>query len=153
MSPWKGDLRIRDRHPDAAVVDLVDERGEPVVLAVNRLVAAAIVERCSSDLERAVFQAGFKRGTQEGPKARPSAVPEFITDRDPGDEGPAEPKLYRNRCGWCGSFEGTVDPNEPCPIDEDGEPLGPHQFGVFEPLAAEPATTPDPEEADDVCPF
>lgn len=129
-APWKGELAIRDRHPEAAIVDLVDERGEPVVLAVNRLVAAAIVERCSSELE-------------------------FITDRDPGDEGPAVPKLYRNRCGWCGAFEGTVDPNEPCPIDEDGDPLGPHQFGIYEAVTLE-GDADDAEasqEVEDDCPF
>ena len=38
------------------------------------------------------------------------------------------------RCGWCGAYDGTVDPNEPCDataeIDRYGhvEPTGPHQI-------------------------
>lgn len=39
--------------------------------------------------------------------------------------------LYYARCGWCGAYEGTVSPSEPCAI-ENGEYIGPHQFGVFE---------------------
>lgn len=46
--------------------------------------------------------------------------------------------LYYRRCGWCGAYEGTVDPDEPCNeavgTDPDGEPyiMGPHQFGPLE---------------------
>ena len=41
----------------------------------------------------------------------------------------------RDRCGWCGAYEGTVDPNETCTEAKDphtGEPYGPHQFAPTE---------------------
>ena len=37
-----------------------------------------------------------------------------------------ERTLYVNRCGTCGAYEGTVDPNEQCTED------GPHHFGIYE---------------------
>ena len=38
-------------------------------------------------------------------------------------------QLPASRCGWCGAYEGTVDPKEPCVRDlQTGEYLGPHQF-------------------------
>lgn len=46
--------------------------------------------------------------------------------------------LYVARCGWCGAYEGTVDPTEPCAEDDLGNPIGPHQFEVYERLAAPP---------------
>ena len=45
--------------------------------------------------------------------------------------GPVAQTLYAMRCGWCGAYEGTVDPSEPCAQDETGY-IGPHQFGVLE---------------------
>lgn len=58
------------------------------------------------------------------------------------------PVLYFCRCGWCGAYEGTVDPNEACPIDPaTGEPLGPHQFGIYERLAAPDEDVPRPSHA------
>lgn len=50
--------------------------------------------------------------------------------------------LYRNRCGWCGAYEGTVDPTEPCAKDETGY-IGPHQFGVYEPVSRHPKASPE----------
>lgn len=46
-------------------------------------------------------------------------------------DAPAGATLYRRRCGWCGAYEGTVDPKEPCAKDEIGY-IGPHQFEVLE---------------------
>ena len=49
------------------------------------------------------------------------------------DERKKAPILYFARCGWCGAYEGTVDPGEACAQDPDtGEFIGPHQFGVYE---------------------
>ena len=47
--------------------------------------------------------------------------------------GDQERVVYYLRCGWCGAYEGTVDPTEPCARDHDtGEYIGPHQFEVYE---------------------
>lgn len=43
------------------------------------------------------------------------------------------------RCGWCGAYEGTVDPTEPCAKDATtGEYIGPHEFVTPEPRLADP---------------
>lgn len=66
------------------------------------------------------------------------------------DREPVAETLYAMRCGWCGAYEGTVDPAEPCARDSNtGEYIGPHQFGVVEhfpgPLYA--SSTPTTEDA------
>lgn len=53
--------------------------------------------------------------------------------------------LYFLRCGWCGAYDGTVDPDEPCAKDETGY-IGPHQFGVYE-RAPDLSAAPDLLEA------
>lgn len=46
-----------------------------------------------------------------------------------------ENELLRQRCGWCGVYKGEVDPFEPCARDHStGEFIGPHQFGIVEPV-------------------
>jgi hypothetical protein len=66
---------------------------------------------------------------------------------------PVARTLYALRCGWCGAYEGTVDPAEPCARDNDtGDYIGPHQFGIYEqyspPVAQErePAHLHDPHD-------
>lgn len=50
-----------------------------------------------------------------------------------------ERAIYYRRCGWCGAYDGTVDPQEPCARDSDtGEYIGPHEFGVVEPVGGSP---------------
>lgn len=61
---------------------------------------------------------------------------------------PGHATLYRLRCGWCGAYEGTVDPGEACAQDPNtGEFIGPHEFGVYE-RAPSPVSTPEREGAD-----
>lgn len=76
-----------------------------------------------------------------GEKMSPAERAVFNQDMDaaiaaltasPEGEAVGEPvveTLYTMRCGWCGAYEGTVDPNEPCASDGEGY-IGPHQFGV-----------------------
>lgn len=67
-------------------------------------------------------------------------------DASQGEREPVAETLYTMRCGWCGAYEGTVDPTEPCAKDSNtGEYIGPHQFGITEPypgpLYASPPVT------------
>lgn len=67
------------------------------------------------------------------------------------------PVLYFCRCGWCGAYEGTVDPGEACAQDPaTGEYIGPHQFGVYERVYAPVEAPTEPsllQESDDDVPF
>lgn len=54
-----------------------------------------------------------------------------------------EMTLYAARCGWCGAYEGIVDPEEPCAKDPaTGEYIGPHQFEELEEFAGSLYTSP-----------
>lgn len=76
-------------------------------------------------------------------RSKPPSMPER-------DSEPVPETLYTMRCGWCGAYEGAVDPAEPCAQDSGtGEYSGPHQFTVVEaypdPLYSAPPTVDTPE--------
>lgn len=61
----------------------------------------------------------------------------LLTGTPQVDDAPPSATLYRRRCGWCGAYEGAVDPKEPCAKDETGF-IGPHQFGPLEAVRGTP---------------
>lgn len=64
----------------------------------------------------------------------------------------SERTVYWRRCGWCGAYEGEVDPREPCARDvATGDYIGPHQFGPLEPVARPIADPRDDPSMWDAC--
>lgn len=87
-----------------------------------------------------------ERGYGKTPLGVPSNADLRPTEPAPGVEPVDAATLYHLRCGWCGAYEGTVNPGEPCAKDSDkGEYIGPHQFGIYE--RAHPPTDTGAREA------